>query len=161
MSSQVSVCHSAQEIPMWPLPMMFHCTDPTCPPPLDIRPGIHPSGSAALPSSRHQTWNPSVLLWTSDLGPTPYYWHLVANTRDLLKLVHVRTPPGGDIWWRSLKHVRFVSGRYTFYWNAFLFLIRFMLWLAMNGEELKQSYQELDDCKSKSIDQPHWFSFEN
>ena len=50
----------------------------------------------------------------------------VVITGDLFKLVHLRTyppphPTGTDIQQYPLKHVRLTSGRYAFYWNAFLF----------------------------------------
>ena len=59
----------------------------------------------------HQTWD---LL--------PCYWHLVTNTRDLSNTVHFTTPSPLDIWQHPLKHVRFASGWYASYSNAFLLM---------------------------------------
>ena len=57
---------------------------------------------------------------TSDPGHDyPCYWHLVASIGDLFKLVHLRTPRS-NIWYWPLKNEWFASGRYAFYWNAFV-----------------------------------------
>ena len=78
---------------MWPLPMMpwtslYSHRNPT----LDNRPG-----------------NPL----PSDIRPgSPCYWHLVANTGDLFKIIYLRTPRS-EIWW------------YAFYLNTFLFFNHF------------------------------------
>ena len=94
-------CLSTGEgVPMWPLPMTLH-------------------------TSLYRLL--ALLPWTSDLGPPspPQTWdpcpQLVTNTGDLFKLVHFEDPRS-SIWWWPLKHIWFVSGRYTSYWNAFLFL---------------------------------------
>ena len=95
----------------------------------------------ALAFPRHHTW----------VLPAPvhtYYWHLAANTGDLFKLVHLRTPPlvvtsGGqhwrpvqtctiedpqsDIWWWPLKNVQFASGRFASDWNAYSLRIVFFI----------------------------------
>ena len=61
---------------------------------------------------------------TWDLDPL-HFWHLVVITRDLLKLVHLRTYPhspiGTDNEWWPRKHIRLVSRRYASYWNTVLF----------------------------------------
>ena len=53
-----------------------------------------------------------------------FCWQLVAITRDLFQLVYTRAPTSTatNIWWPP-KHVRLASGRYGFYWNAFLLTI--------------------------------------
>ena len=86
---------------------------------------------------------------TSDLRPTPspldispllltsggQHWRP-------LQTCSLEDPPRSDIWWWPLKHVRFASGRYASYWNAFLFLAIFTslsvlskgLWKAMTNQ---------------------------
>ena len=84
----------------------------------------------------------------SDLGPhlvlSPCYWHLVANTVDLFKLVDLRIPPPpSNICWWPLKHVRFASKRNTSYWNAFLFLVCF----SNSTNTLIQHWQRMEYLK--------------
>ena len=76
-------------IHVWPLPMMPGTSLYT--PLLDIRPGT--------PTFRHQPWDtPSMLLISGGQNWRPVQtcsleeWHLVTNTGDLFKCVHLWTP---------------------------------------------------------------------
>ena len=92
--------------PMWPLPMMHWtspCRDPQ-PYPHPTQPSGHgtslyrnplsPGPGPAL--SRHGTH------CTETPDPSPHYWHLVATTGDLFKLVCLNTPTAADNWWPRL-----------------------------------------------------------
>ena len=81
------------------------------------------------PAPTLHTWDmgnplPSTVLDPLDSGPSPgspCWWHLVAITGDLFRLVYwalfYRSPPTGtNIWW-SLKQL--ASGRYASDWNTF------------------------------------------
>ena len=76
-----------------------------------------------LPPPRPQPW------------PSPLERHLVAITRDLFKLVHLRTPLlRSDICWCPLMQVRLPSGRCEPYWNVFLLLTLFTCFYIVSGE---------------------------
>ena len=77
MFSQLSVCHSVQGFPMWPVPMMHW--DMGNPPIPDTK-----YGTSSSPSPRIANMGPT---------PSPCYWHLVVITGDLFKLAHLRTHP--------------------------------------------------------------------
>ena len=63
--------------------------------------GTPPSGHAPTPPAGDIWWSRLDTCLTCSLEDTP--------------------PPWNDIWCWSMKHVRFASGRYSSYWNAFLF----------------------------------------
>ena len=71
-------------------------------------------------------WRP---VQTSSLQdpPTPLLVTSGGHHWDLFKLVHFNTPTttGVDIWWLLNAHTVGASGRYTSYWNAFLFATDF------------------------------------
>ena len=86
---------------MWPLPMMPHTSlyRAIGPAPLEFRPGspqpsLRPGTPAPSPPAGHQYWRPVQTCSLED--------------------------PRSSSWWWPLKHIWFVSGRYTSYWNAFL-----------------------------------------
>ena len=75
--------------------------------------------------------------WTTDLGPWPGPAHRHQTQLPLLltsgghhwrpiQTCSFDDPCGIDIWWWPMKHVRFASGRYAFYWNAFLIVSVFV-----------------------------------
>ena len=96
----------------------------TCLPPYDYYPWcIEPHCTSLATPAPPQTW---------DIGPpcpqfwhNPCYWHLVAITGNLFKLVHLRiqpfTPTGNDIWIHGHQSIWLVSKWDISCWNASLF----------------------------------------
>ena len=120
MFSHVSVCHSVQGDPMWPLPMMYW--DMGTPP----------------PAPRYQTW----VVITGNMGPTSllltsggHHWRPVQTCS--LEDQPPLHPSGTGLYWWPPKRVWLASGQYASYWNTVLLnecwnLVRFCVWTNIN-----------------------------